>query len=262
VHISFSSLKDWNDCPYKFKIYKVDGIRAFLGNEHTSFGSAMHYIAEFKADNKSPKEPWETAFEKKFVESIKECKENGADVGSFDKKLISNMRDQGKELIPLIKPALDKYFGNYEVFSIELELNEPIKDYEGINFLGYVDLIVKTPQDDKLHLIDWKTCSWGWDARKKSDTMANYQLVLYKHFLSERLGVDPKMMETHFGLLKRVGKDLSKRVELFRITSGPKKTENALKLLNAAASNYKNNYFPKNRLSCSKCPFHKTKHCP
>ena len=32
-------------------------------------------------------------------------------------------------------------------------------------FKGFIDLVVKTP-DGKYHIIDWKTCSWGWDAQR------------------------------------------------------------------------------------------------
>ena len=57
-----------------------------------------------------------------------------------------------------------------------------------MTFLAFVDCIIKT-EDGKNHIIDWKTCSWGWDARRKSDTMTTYQLSYYKHFYSEMSGL-------------------------------------------------------------------------
>ena len=76
------------------------------------------------------------------------------------------------------------------------------------------------------------------------------------------MNIDPKNVETHFALLKRtVAKD---PVEFFRVTSGPKKTENALKVLNKAIYNIKNERYIKNRLSCTSgygCKFYKTEHC-
>ena len=77
------------------------------------------------------------------------------------------------------------------------------------------------------------------------------------------MDVDPKNVETHFALLKRTAK--KENVEFFRVTSGPRKTENALKLLNTALYNIKNKRHIKNRLSCtggSGCKFYKTEHCP
>ena len=114
--------------------------------------------------------------------------------------------------------------------------------------------------DKKIHIFDWKTCSCGWDARKKNDKMITYQLTLYKHFFAQKMNIDPKDIETHFALLKRTAK--KNHVELFRVTSGPRKTENALKLLHKALYNIKNKRYIKNRLSCERCTFRHTPHCP
>ena len=45
-HISFSELKLWDECPWKHKLVYLDGIKAFEGNEHTAFGSAIHSTCE------------------------------------------------------------------------------------------------------------------------------------------------------------------------------------------------------------------------
>jgi hypothetical protein len=44
-------------------------------------------------------------------------------------------------------------------------------------------LMVATP-DGKVHIFDWKTCSWGWDAKKRSDQNGHLSTyILYKHLL-------------------------------------------------------------------------------
>ena len=48
THISFSELKNWNDCPYKHKLIYIDKIKEFVGNEHTAFGHAIHDTCEKK----------------------------------------------------------------------------------------------------------------------------------------------------------------------------------------------------------------------
>ena len=92
--------------------------------------------------------------------------------------------------------------------------------------------------------------------------MIVYQLILYKHFFCQKYGIDPKMAHTHFGLLKRTSKkDI---VELFEVTSGQKRIENALELLNKAIKTIKSGVHIKNKLSCTSgygCEFYKTKHC-
>jgi len=179
----------------------------------------------------------------------------------INQQLIYDMMGQGKKIIPEIKGALDDYFENgYEVLYVEMPLMVPIDGEEDYHFKGFIDAVVMTPHDKKIHIFDWKTCSWGWDARKKNDKMVTYQLTLYKQFFAQKLDIDPKDIETHFALLKRTAK--YNRVEFFRVTSGPKKTQNALKLLNKALYNIKNKRHIKNRLSCHNCNFRHTKHCP
>ena len=92
--------------------------------------------------------------------------------------------------------------------------------------------------------------------------MTTYQLTLYKYFFAKKHSIDVGDIETHFALMKRTAK--KNVIEIFRVTSGPKKTENALKLLNKALYNIEKNNFVKNRLACTSgygCEFYKTKFC-
>lgn len=250
-HISYSELKDWNFCAWYHKLTRVDKIDGFTGNEYTAFGSAIHSVCEKKLLHEELTEDF----------FIQELKKNISELdGEVNDKLVSDMEVQGKNIIPEIDDALSSYFDEYEVMAVEMPLMESIEG-EDYNFKGYIDAVVATP-DGKVHIFDWKTCSWGWDAKKRSDAMITYQLTLYKHFFCEKMNIDPKNVETHFALLKRTAK--KNRVEFFRVTSGPRKTQNALKLLNKALYNIKNQRYIKNRLSCRSgygCKFYNTEHC-
>ena len=173
-------------------------------------------------------------------------------------KLVEEMRVQGKAILPEIEDALEDYFGEYEVLGSEIPLDERLMTKTKYVFKGFIDGVVATP-DGKVHIFDWKTCSWGWDAKRRNSPMTTYQLTLYKHYFARKMDIDPKNIETHFALLKRTSK--KDRVEFFRVTSGPRKTENALKLLKKALYNIKNKRYIKNRLSCRFCEFNKTEHC-
>jgi hypothetical protein len=255
AHISFSELKDWVHCAFYHKLTRVDKIDGFTGNEYTAFGSAIHSVCEKKLLEEEIKEDF---FVKELKKNITELDEDH----KINKKLVLDMIGQGKRIIPEIQDALDSYFDNYEVLAVEMPLMEDIDGHDEYKFKGYIDAIVKT-DDNKIHIFDWKTCSWGWDAKKRSEPMVTYQLTLYKHYFCQKMDVDPKDVETHFALLKRTAS--KNRVEFFRVTSGPRKTENALKLLNKALYNIKNKRYIKNRLSCTGgygCKFYKTEHCP
>ena len=253
-HISYSELKDWKFCPFYHKLTRVDGIDGFKGNEYTAFGSAIHSVCEKKLLQED--------IDKDFF--VKELKKNIAALEDVEinKKLVHQMMGQGNKIIPEIEDALQDYFEEFEVLAVEMPLMEPIEGEDNYKFKGFIDAIVCTP-DGKVHIFDWKTCSWGWDAKKKNDKIITYQLTLYKKFFCQKMNIDPKDVETHFALLKRTAKN--NHVEFFRVTSGAKKTENALKLLSTALYNIKNKRYIKNRLSCTGgygCKFYRTEHCP
>jgi hypothetical protein len=249
-HISFSALKDWNTCAWYHKLTRIDKIRGFTGNAFTAFGNAIHDVCEKKLLKEEVEE--ESYFLDRFEHFL----------GTLDKepdqKLVSDMRIQGKAILPEIEDALEDYFGEYEVIGSEIPLEEPIEGEDNFIFKGYIDGVIKTP-DGKVHIFDWKTCSWGWDAKRRSAPMTTYQLTLYKYFFARKMEIEPRNIETHFALLKRTSK--KNRVEFFRVTSGPRKTENATKLLKKALYNIKNKRYIKNRMSCKFCDFNKTEHC-
>jgi hypothetical protein len=103
--------------------------------------------------------------------------------------------------------------------------------------------------------LDYKTTYWGWDAKKKSDTMTNYQLAYYKHFFAKIKGIDPKEIDTFFVLLKRTAKKDS--VEVVPSKIGTIKIKNSLKVLNNCVTTIERNVFFKNRLACQFCPYYK-----
>ena len=249
-HISYSELKTWAECPYKRKLSYQDRVKEFTGNAFTAFGRALHFLCENLVYDKV--EDTEDFFNLSFEKELE-------DAGVEEDDLVKSMREQAQLIAPQIMPELIKIFGEYEVFSVEEQLYQPIKDSDtGYNFKGFIDLVIRT-NDGKFHIIDWKTCSWGWDAKKRSDKYITYQLTLYKKFWCEKYDVPSNMVETHFALLKRTAK--KDNVEIFRVTSGPRKVENATKLLTNALIHISKQHHVKDRRSCKNCEFYKTKHC-
>jgi len=272
-HISYSELKIWNDCAFKHKLAYIDGIKLFSGNEYTAFGTAIHNACEAVSLSEYEMRSWEQfdlsqiiqLFEEDFIKELKILKDDGIELRT---KMIGEMREQGKAILPMVIPALNQTFGKFRVFATEQELYEPIEKYcdddsdKCFRFKGFVDIILKT-EDDKYHVIDWKTCSWGWDSKKKADPMTTYQLTLYKYYLHKKFNIPLDNIVTHFALLKRTAK--KDRVEIFKVTSGDRKIKNALNLMEKAVHNISNGNFVKNKLSCTRgfgCDFYMTEHCP
>ena len=160
-HVSFSELKNWDKCPYYHKLVNLDKIKIFKGNEYTAFGNAVHDTCEDMLLNEQSESS--EFFISKYKEALKKLV---SDNYKFNKKLALDMREQGLSMLPHIKPALENYFGEYKIISTEEALFEDIEinDYK---FKGYVDLVLQT-SDKKYHVIDWKTCSWGWNFKRKT----------------------------------------------------------------------------------------------
>jgi ATP-dependent exoDNAse (exonuclease V) beta subunit len=247
-HISYSELKKWSECSWRHKLEYIDGLNPFKGNEYTSFGKALHSVSEKFVTEEVSEKP-EKYFEIEFLNELKDLKLQDPEL-ILDAKLVQDMRLQGATLAPQIIPFLKEHFGEYKLISVEEELYEPLADSKK-KFKGFIDLVLE--KEGTYHVIDWKTCSWGWNHKKKQDRVLSYQLTLYKHFFSQKHKIDSKKIKTHFALLKRTAK--TNQVEIFEVSSGQKKTENALNLLNTALYNINNKRFIKNKLSCKYCPF-------
>jgi ATP-dependent exoDNAse (exonuclease V) beta subunit len=267
-YVSYSAWKDWVFCPHKYKITRVDKVRLFKGNEFSTFGTAVHDTVEAslllekkRAEFGGLKDDSEEInlkkhFLKSFQEEIQKLIDSEVKV---DLKLVEDMKKQGEDLVELIIPEIKNVLGEYTIVSAEEEIRQGIDGNPNFDFYGFIDSVFKT-SDGKYHIVDWKTCSWGWDIEKKTSTETTYQLTYYKHFFCQKHKLDPAMVETYFGLLKRTAnKD---KVEIYRVTSGPKKVENALKVLDNCVKNVEKGNFIKNKLSCTKCEFHKTIYCP
>ena len=156
AHISYSELKDWATCAFYHKLTRIDKLAGFKGNAFTAFGTAMHSVCEKKLLNESVEEDY-------FIKEFESCLSKLDDDIEIDKKLVSDMLMQGKKIAPEIADSLKNYFGDYEVLAVEMPLYEPIDGHDTHKFKGYIDAVVKTA-DDKIHIFDWKTTSWGWPA--------------------------------------------------------------------------------------------------
>lgn len=264
MYISYSSAVVFKDCPFKFKLQYVDKVPFDRGSLHTAFGDAVHLTNKMiLIDNIKNTEE---VFNKNFKKSLKELPDAIKREILTDKELKKTAKDmfqKGAGLCEESIRALHKQFPGFKIIAAEGKVIEPIigymkGDYE---FKGILDLVIQTP-DEMIHVIDWKTTSWGWAAEKISDTWTTYQLTYYKHFLSQQGDVEVDKINTHFGLMKRTAKDQNDRIEFIETKVGKKKISNALKVLNDMVYNVDHKRFPKNRLSCDRCVFRKTKWCP
>jgi len=241
-HISYSEWKNWSICPYYHKLTYIDKVKQFQGNIYTAFGKALHTLCEetlTKTEQYKSSEKIITLLKEEFVKELKALPVEEQQRANNDFNLREWM-DKGIEIIPDLYRTLVNKFGklgeDWHVLAAEEKLYEPIPEFTDAEkkFKGFIDLVVMSEKDKKVHLIDWKTCSWGWKREKK---------------------------------LKRTAKPGSK-VEFVRVTAAKKRTQDAMKALTTALYNITNERYIKNRNSCvnckqrpGACEFYRTEHC-
>ena len=297
-HVSFSEVKDWIECSWRHKKKHVEKIELDGPSIHTEFGQVVHdamehYIILDPKDRKPiDAAPYVEEFRSRMPALI--AKEQN------EKKratLVKNVEKFSKEMPPLLEQApkwLDEQFPGWVALGAELKLYEPIKGQD-IRFKGFVDGILKVPkrrkkrtklqQKGKIRLdcmienqdtavyetvegkfdywiLDWKTTDWGWKAEKKRDKTQQLQIMLYKIFGCQALGMDLKDTKCGFVLLKRrPRKSDGSQCELIPVSVGPKAQERALKQLNSMINQVKQKRAIKNRMSCLFCRYKNTEHC-
>ena len=135
-HISFSEMKIWNECSYRHKLEYLDGLRSFMGNEYTAFGTAVHSYCE-QALLREVKDP-NKLFTDEFVKGLEKLIVDGVEL---DQKLINQMEPQGEGILPEVLPGINDYFEDgFEVLQTEESLYENMEgtDYK---FKGFIDLV-------------------------------------------------------------------------------------------------------------------------
>lgn len=256
-HVSFSELKDWKECSFRHKLKFVDKIGEELPGVHMDFGTAIHASCEsfLKTGSMDTK-----VFKTKLHELWSAHQKTVPD--KYTVKAFKQFAAEGLGILPEVPEWFNKTFPGWQAVDAEHLLYEPIDDHPHA-FKGYIDCIIKVPGPqgrDVYWLLDFKTCSWGWTAEKKSDELVKTQLVLYKTFWSRKSNIDIKQIRCGFVLLKRTAKP-EQRCELVTTSVGDVVIKRTLNVVNSMLVNVTRGTAIKNRNSCTFCEFHQTKHC-
>jgi hypothetical protein len=273
-HVSFSELRLFNECQWKWVLLKVFGQQTDERSFQMDFGKAVHSGMEVMYSPGG---------------SIEKATENA--LALYDEALktldLSHPSDYAeahriRDCIPgfyrdcAVCPELQ----GIKTLKSELQLMEQIERTDGLNikFKGFIDIVFVKRLKIKtvIYVADFKTCQWGWPAKKFQDIEVISQLLLYKHFFCKMMGADPKNVSLAFILLKKKPKAGELCVEVAKISAGPKATEKALEYMQRAITGMHSYSYEKNYGSCvrswkdpetkeervARCPFAGTEKCP
>jgi len=212
ARVSFSQYSMWSSCPQQYKLSYIDGLSQSTSNIHSVFGSAMHetlqeYLSRCLRISKSQADKGmdTKAFLKEKMREIYLKESNEGKEPICTKEELVEFLEDGNLILDYFQKS--KNFNNFfslkydELVAIEQPINTKIREH--INFLGFIDLVVRSKFDNKYRIIDFKTSTSGWNKYQKKDPTKNAQILLYKKFYSEMLGVSMDMIDVEFIILKR-----------------------------------------------------------
>lgn len=214
ARVSFSQYSMWSTCPQQYKLAYIEGLSESTSNIHSIFGTAMHETLQHYLDKclRISKSQADKMIDlKEFLkERMRETylKESGGEIGNTiicTKEEMVEFLEDGNVLLDWFQKSknFNKFFSlkHDELVAIEQPINTKIA--EGVNFMGFIDLIVKDTFTGKYRIIDFKTSTAGWSKYQKSDAVKNSQILLYKKFYAELIGVSEDMIDVEFIILKR-----------------------------------------------------------
>lgn len=273
-HVSFSELRLFNECQWKWLLLKVFGLSVEDRSYQMDFGKAVHSGMEVLYGPGGTAESAAQHAVSMYDEALKTL-----DLSySTDRTEAFRIREciAGFYRDCLLCPELQ----GITTLKSELQLMQPIVRTDGLDvkFKGFIDIVfikrlkVKTV----IYIADFKTCQWGWPAKKLQDVEVISQLLLYKHFFCKMMGADPKNVSIAFILLKKKPKDGDLTVSVEKIGAGPKATERALEYMQRTISEMHRYSYDKNYDSCvrswidsetkeertARCPFLDSEACP
>ena len=211
--ISYSQYTMWANCPKAWQLKYVDGHRLDDSSIHTIFGTVCHEtIQEWlnvlynQSETMAKTMYLHDGFKEKLLNLFKEnttVAENGEKVFLADKKTLMEFYEHGCLILTYLQENYKKIFPtiNTKLHSIEYPLNMEVRT--GVQYIGYIDIVTYNEVTKKYVLYDLKTSRSGWSHAQKSDPLKVGQLLLYKRFFSQQLGIDEKNISVEFIILKR-----------------------------------------------------------
>jgi len=202
----------WSSCPQQYKLAYIDGLSQSTSNIHSVFGTAMHETLQHYLDKclRISKSQADKMIDLKeyLKERMRETYIKDSAGGTLNvctKEEMVEFLEDGNVLLDWFQKSknFNKFFSlkHDELVAIEQPINTKIA--EGVNFMGFIDLIVKDTFTGKYRIIDFKTSTAGWSKYQKADAVKNSQILLYKKFYAELIGISEDMIDVEFIILKR-----------------------------------------------------------
>jgi len=209
--VSFSQYSMWTKCPYQYYLNYILGKKIFDANLNTCFGTAIHNVLQLYIGilyTKSVQEADSLELFKMFIEEFKiqveKAKTDNPKL-TFTDDEYTGFQFDGEDILKEFLSTSNrmKHFpaNKYEFLGAELPLDASLRN--NVEFIAFVDLILKNKENGRIKIIDFKTSSTGWNKYQKEDPTKYEQVLLYKAFYSKKFNVPLNMIDVEFFILKR-----------------------------------------------------------
>ena len=222
--VSFSQYAMWLKCPMQWKLSYIDKLAPYEASIHTVFGTGIHealqeYLKLLYTQGTTQADAIDTfgIFKKSFEEGLKELKianeeqlklteEEIDELGLTTPATIAEFEADGKIILDhvLAYAQRSKHFPSkrYDIVGIELPLEIPMRNGK-ILYKGFLDIVLKDKETNKILILDFKTSTNGWNKYQKADRTKIDQLLLYKRFYNQLFKVPMSEIEIEFFVMKR-----------------------------------------------------------
>lgn len=208
--VSYSQYAKWFKCPNAWRLDYLENLRKFEGSINTCFGTAMHEALQLYIETLYTKSHVEAdslnlfdVFKKAFERELEDAKTKN-NLKYTEDEYTEFCFDAQDILGDFTKPANRlKNFPSkkYEFIGAELPLELDIK--HNVQFIAFIDLVLRDKTTGKYKIIDFKTSSSGWNSYMKEDESKYSQLIIYKAFYSKKFNVSLEDIEVEFFIVKR-----------------------------------------------------------
>ena len=199
----------WKKCPQWWDYIYRQKIAEKEESIHTLFGTAMHtivqaWLKDYVFGGKSLVFAKSVDLSDDFrAEFIKECKP-WVKKGIFTREEIEEFYHQGVDILTYVQENVEKLFPNknVELFAIEYPVRVPLGN--GMQYVGYIDIVTRDMVYDEWRLYDLKATTRGWNQWAKKDKLKTDQLLVYKRLFAEQENIPIELIDIEYVIMKRI----------------------------------------------------------
>lgn len=207
--ISYSQIMKYNTCPHQWYLTYVKKKGTFEENIYLIFGQSMHTVVQnylYVLYNKTAKEADEMDLEKMLYDELKnqflKVVEKSPKYPATKQELLEFYYD-GVEILRWFKKHRSDYFSKKGHELVGCEVPVMVDLTENIQFIAYIDIVIRNIVSNKILIKDFKTSTRGWNQYQKKDTKKTQQMVLYKKMYSKKYNIPIENISIEYIILKR-----------------------------------------------------------